>query len=164
MSGQPLTAELRTLIVTVAPPSRRNAGRHLEVTVQFPRRHVGADGATASSRGARVRMALGAGRETVLGSVMVHGLTLALIGLVGGLAAALMLTRLRKALLLRGQSERSGDPRGRRSSRSWRRPPAWYPPFAPRAAIRSWRSGTSSDYQTYLTHRRSAAARLRAVM
>ena len=30
---------------------------------------------------------------------MAHGLTLALIGLVGGLAAALMLTRLMKALL-----------------------------------------------------------------
>src|SRR6188474_960842 len=35
----------------------------------------------------------------VLGSVMAHGLTLALIGLVAGLAAALMLTRLMKALL-----------------------------------------------------------------
>jgi predicted permease len=46
-----------------------------------------------------IRMALGAGRETVLGSVMAHGLTLALIGLVAGLAAALMLTRLMKALL-----------------------------------------------------------------
>ena len=45
-----------------------------------------------------IRMALGAGRETVLGSVMAHGLTLALIGLVAGLAA-LMLTRLMKALL-----------------------------------------------------------------
>jgi predicted permease len=46
-----------------------------------------------------IRMALGAGRDTVLGSVMAHGLTLALIGLVAGLAAALMLTRLMKALL-----------------------------------------------------------------
>ena len=46
-----------------------------------------------------IRMALGAGRETVLGSVMAHGLTLALIGLVAGLAAALVLTRLMKALL-----------------------------------------------------------------
>jgi len=46
-----------------------------------------------------IRMALGAGRETVLGSVMVHGLTLALIGLVAGLLAALVLTRLMKALL-----------------------------------------------------------------
>ena len=46
-----------------------------------------------------IRMALGAGRETVLGSVMAHGLTLALIGLVAGLAAALMLTRLMEALL-----------------------------------------------------------------
>ena len=46
-----------------------------------------------------IRMALGAGRETVLRSVLAHGLTLALIGLVGGLAAALVLTRLMKALL-----------------------------------------------------------------
>jgi predicted permease len=46
-----------------------------------------------------IRMALGAGRETVLGSVMAHGLTLALIGLVAGLAVALMLTRLMKTLL-----------------------------------------------------------------
>jgi putative ABC transport system permease protein len=46
-----------------------------------------------------IRMALGAGRGTVLGSVMAHGLTLALIGLAAGLAAALMLTRLMKALL-----------------------------------------------------------------
>jgi ABC-type antimicrobial peptide transport system permease subunit len=46
-----------------------------------------------------IRMALGAGRESVLGSVMAHGLTLALVGLVAGLAAALMLTRLMKALL-----------------------------------------------------------------
>jgi predicted permease len=46
-----------------------------------------------------IRMALGAGRETVLRSVMVHGLTLALIGLAAGLAAALVLTRLMKALL-----------------------------------------------------------------
>jgi predicted permease len=46
-----------------------------------------------------IRMALGAGRGTVLGSVMAHGLTLAVIGLVAGLAAALMLTRLMKALL-----------------------------------------------------------------
>jgi putative ABC transport system permease protein len=46
-----------------------------------------------------IRMALGADRETVHGSVMAHGLTLALIGLVVGLAAALMLTRLMKALL-----------------------------------------------------------------
>jgi len=46
-----------------------------------------------------IRMALGASRETVLGSVMTHGLTLAVIGLVAGLAAALMLTRLMKALL-----------------------------------------------------------------
>ena len=46
-----------------------------------------------------IRMALGAGRETVLYSVMAHGLTLALIGLAAGLAAALVLTRLMKALL-----------------------------------------------------------------
>jgi predicted permease len=46
-----------------------------------------------------IRMALGAGRETVLCSVIAHGLTLALIGLVSGLGAALMLTRLMKALL-----------------------------------------------------------------
>ena len=30
---------------------------------------------------------------------------------------------------------------------------AWYPPFVPRASIRSWRSGMSSDYQTCLTRR-----------
>jgi predicted permease len=46
-----------------------------------------------------IRMALGAGRETVLRSVMAHGLTLALIGLSAGLAAALVLTRLMEALL-----------------------------------------------------------------
>jgi predicted permease len=46
-----------------------------------------------------IRMALGADRETVLRSIMAHGLTLALIGLAAGLAGALMLTRLMKALL-----------------------------------------------------------------
>jgi ABC-type antimicrobial peptide transport system permease subunit len=46
-----------------------------------------------------IRIALGAGRETVLHSVMAHGLTLALIGLAAGLAAALVLTRLMEALL-----------------------------------------------------------------
>jgi predicted permease len=46
-----------------------------------------------------IRIALGAGRETVLRSVMAHGLTLALIGLAAGLAAALVLTRLMEALL-----------------------------------------------------------------
>jgi putative ABC transport system permease protein len=46
-----------------------------------------------------IRMALGAGRETVLGSVMADGLTLALVGVGAGLAAALMLTRLMEALL-----------------------------------------------------------------
>ena len=46
-----------------------------------------------------IRMALGEGRESVLRSVMAHGLMLALIGLVAGLAAALVLTRLMKALL-----------------------------------------------------------------
>ena len=46
-----------------------------------------------------IRMALGAGRETVLRSVMAHGLTLAFIGLAAGLAAALVLTRLMETLL-----------------------------------------------------------------
>jgi predicted permease len=46
-----------------------------------------------------IRLALGAGRETVLRSVMAHGLTLTLIGLAAGLAAALVLTRLMEALL-----------------------------------------------------------------
>jgi ABC-type antimicrobial peptide transport system permease subunit len=46
-----------------------------------------------------IRIALGAGRETVLRSIMAHGLTLALIGLAAGLAAALVLTRLMEALL-----------------------------------------------------------------
>jgi predicted permease len=46
-----------------------------------------------------IRMALGASGEAVLYSVMAHGLTLALIGLAAGLGAALMLTRLMKALL-----------------------------------------------------------------
>jgi putative ABC transport system permease protein len=46
-----------------------------------------------------IRMALGAGRETVLRSVMAHGLTLALIGLTAGVAAALVLTRLMETLL-----------------------------------------------------------------
>jgi predicted permease len=46
-----------------------------------------------------IRMALGAGRNAVLGSVMAHGLTLTLIGLAAGLAAALALTRLIEAAL-----------------------------------------------------------------
>jgi predicted permease len=46
-----------------------------------------------------IRMALGAGRETILRSVMAHGLTLTLIGLAAGLGAALVLTRLMEALL-----------------------------------------------------------------
>jgi predicted permease len=46
-----------------------------------------------------IRMALGAGRETVLRSVMAHGLTLTLIGLAAGVAVALVLTRLMEALL-----------------------------------------------------------------
>jgi len=46
-----------------------------------------------------IRLALGAGRETVLRSVMAHGLTLTVIGLAAGLAAALVLTRLMEALL-----------------------------------------------------------------
>jgi putative ABC transport system permease protein len=46
-----------------------------------------------------IRMALGARRETVLYGVMAHGLTLALIGLAAGVAAALMLTRLMETLL-----------------------------------------------------------------
>ena len=46
-----------------------------------------------------IRMALGAGRETVLRSVMAHGVTLALLGLAAGLAAALVLTRLIEVLL-----------------------------------------------------------------
>jgi len=46
-----------------------------------------------------IRMALGAGRKTVLRSVVAHGLTLTLIGLAAGLAAALALTRLMKTLL-----------------------------------------------------------------
>jgi len=46
-----------------------------------------------------IRMALGAGRETVLRSVVAHGLTLTLIGLVAGLVAALVLTRLMETLL-----------------------------------------------------------------
>jgi putative ABC transport system permease protein len=46
-----------------------------------------------------IRMALGAGRETILRSIMAHGLTLALIGLAAGLAAALVLTRVMEALL-----------------------------------------------------------------
>jgi predicted permease len=54
---------------------------------------------TERRREIAIRMALGAGRETVLRGVMAHGLTLALIGLAAGLAAALVLTRLMKALL-----------------------------------------------------------------
>jgi predicted permease len=46
-----------------------------------------------------IRMALGAGRETILRSVMAQGLMLALIGLAAGLSAALVLTRLMEALL-----------------------------------------------------------------
>jgi putative ABC transport system permease protein len=54
---------------------------------------------TQRRRETGIRMALGAGRKAVLGGVMAHGLTLALIGIVVGLAAALMLTRLMKTLL-----------------------------------------------------------------
>ena len=54
---------------------------------------------TQRRREIAIRMALGARRETVLRSVMAHGLTLALIGLAAGLAAALVLTRLMEALL-----------------------------------------------------------------
>jgi ABC-type antimicrobial peptide transport system permease subunit len=46
-----------------------------------------------------IRMALGADRTTVLRGVLGHGLKLAAAGLVGGLAAALMLTRLMETLL-----------------------------------------------------------------
>jgi len=43
-----------------------------------------------AAAGIGIRMALGAGRETVLRSVVAHGLTLTLIGLAAGLAAALV--------------------------------------------------------------------------
>jgi putative ABC transport system permease protein len=46
-----------------------------------------------------IRMALGARRDTVLRSVMAHGLGLALTGLAIGLAAALVLMRMMEALL-----------------------------------------------------------------
>jgi predicted permease len=46
-----------------------------------------------------IRMALGAERVTVLRSVMANGMKLTCIGLVAGLAAALVLTRLMKTLL-----------------------------------------------------------------
>jgi predicted permease len=46
-----------------------------------------------------IRMALGAGRGTVLRGVVGHGLKLTLIGLAAGLAAALALTRLMEAVL-----------------------------------------------------------------
>jgi predicted permease len=46
-----------------------------------------------------IRMALGAGRQTILRDVLAHGLTLTLIGLAAGLGAALVLTQLIEGLL-----------------------------------------------------------------
>jgi ABC-type antimicrobial peptide transport system permease subunit len=54
-----------------------------------------------------IRMALGADRAAVLRGVMGHGLTLAFLGLVAGLAAALVLTRLMGTLLF---AVRPNDP------------------------------------------------------
>ena len=54
---------------------------------------------TQQRREIGIRMALGAERVTVLRSVMGHGLKLTCVGLVGGLAAALVLTRLMESLL-----------------------------------------------------------------
>jgi ABC-type antimicrobial peptide transport system permease subunit len=46
-----------------------------------------------------VRMALGAMRSTILGAVVRHGLTVAVIGVAAGLASAYALTRLMRAIL-----------------------------------------------------------------
>jgi predicted permease len=54
---------------------------------------------TQRQREIGIRMALGAERATVLRAIMGHGLKLTAVGLVAGLAAALVLTRLMEALL-----------------------------------------------------------------
>jgi hypothetical protein len=54
-----------------------------------------------------IRIALGAERRVVLGAVMGHGLKLACLGVVAGVAAALVLTRLMKTLLF---AVRPNDP------------------------------------------------------
>lgn len=54
---------------------------------------------TQRTREIGIRMALGARQEIVMGMFVRHGLVLATIGVVSGLAAAMALTRLMKALL-----------------------------------------------------------------
>jgi ABC-type antimicrobial peptide transport system permease subunit len=54
-----------------------------------------------------IRMALGAERSTLLGMVMKHGLRLALVGLLLGLAGAIAVTRLMQTLLF---NVRPADP------------------------------------------------------
>jgi putative ABC transport system permease protein len=61
----------------------------------------------AQRREIGIRMALGAERAVVLRGVMGHGLNLACLGLVAGLAAALVLTRLMETLLF---AVRPNDP------------------------------------------------------
>ena len=106
---------------------------------------------TQQRREIGIRMALGAERATVLRAVMGHGLKLTCVGLVAGLAAALVLTRLMETLLFEVRPNDPGDAGGRggahhrrgrcRQPRSRR--------SAPRASIRSWRSRTSSDCHTF---------------
>jgi ABC-type antimicrobial peptide transport system permease subunit len=56
-------------------------------------------GVTQQRREIGIRMALGAERGLVLRSVLAHGLKLTCVGLVTGLAGALVLTRLMETLL-----------------------------------------------------------------
>ena len=84
-----------------------------------------------------IRMALGAKRDAVLRAVMGYGLKLTCIGLVAGLAAALVLTRRMETLLFEVRAERSRHARercGANHSRGHYRQPG---PRLPRHAARS---------------------------
>ena len=59
-------------------------------------------------------MAMGASRRRVLGMVLGQGMRLAAVGLVAGVAASLLLTRLLQTQLFNVQAVGSRDARGRR--------------------------------------------------